>query len=326
MTMRVSTQQMYGTGVGGIQRLQSSLYTLQNQVNTGRKIVSPKDDPVGSAQALLVSQSKSVNTLFVTNQKAATTKLSTLDSTLAGVSSELQNIYEKAIAAGNGSYSDGDRAAVAKELAERLGSLIGLANTQDGTGRYVFAGVQSTTRPFSLSGNSPSATNPTHYSLDPPNAYVDYNGDDGLQKLQVGADDFVETNIPGSDIFMRVKDSSGTPTFRSVFDAVQNMVDFLNTNGASASDPAYTNALGDISAAMDNVTNARATVGARLSSLESMMNTAADRTLQYDEQLSNLQDLDYASALTAVSQQKLQLEAAQATFAATAKLSLFNYI
>jgi flagellar hook-associated protein 3 FlgL len=57
-----------------------------------------------------------------------------------------------------------------------------------------------------------------------------------------------------------------------------------------------------------------------------MMNTADDRKLQYKEQLSNLQDLDYAEALTSVSQQKMQLEAAQSTYALTAKLSLFDYI
>ena len=50
MSMRISTQQLYSGGVSGIQRLQSSLYTLQNQIDTGRKIVTPKDDPVGSAQ------------------------------------------------------------------------------------------------------------------------------------------------------------------------------------------------------------------------------------------------------------------------------------
>lgn len=326
MSMRISTQQLYSGGVSGIQRLQSNLYTLQNQIDTGRKIVTPKDDPVGAAQALVVSQAKSVNALYIKNQGAAATKLNTLDSTLTGVNDELQHIYEKAVAAGNGSYSDANRAAIATELSERLTSLIGLANTQDGTGRYVFAGFQSTTQPFSLSGNSASGTNPTAYSLSPANSYVNYNGDDGLQTLQVTASDSIETNLPGSDVFMRVKDSSGNATGRSVFDAIQNMVEFLKTPGGSASLSTYTTALSDISAAMDTVATGLAAVGARVSSLESMTNTASDRKLQYEEQLSNLLDIDDVSALTAVSQQKLQLEAAQSTFALTSKLSLFDYI
>ena len=325
MSMRVSTLQMNNVGVSGIQRLQSNLYTLQNQVNTGRKIVSPQDDPIGAAQALLVNQSKSVNDLYVKNQQTATTKLNTLDSTLRGVNEELSNIYDKVVAAGNGSYSDSERASIATELSQRLNNLIGLANTQDGTGRYVFSGVKSTTTPFSLSGNTASTTSP-HYSVSGGNPYVVYNGDDGLQKLQVGADQFVDTNIPGSEVFMRLRNDSGNVTGRSVFDSIQNAIDFLKTPGVSASNTQYTTALGDINAAMNTVSDARASVGARLSSLDSMANTSADRKLQYKEQLSNLQDLDYAEALTSVSQQKMQLEAAQSTYALTAKLSLFDYI
>lgn len=82
MSLRISTAQLYSAGVGGIQQLQSSLYTLQNQIDTGRRIVTPKDDPVGAAQALVVTQSKSVNELYIKNQASADTKLSALDSTL----------------------------------------------------------------------------------------------------------------------------------------------------------------------------------------------------------------------------------------------------
>ncbi len=318
MSMRISTQQLYGSGTGGIQRLQSELYTLQNQVNTGRRIVTPKDDPVGAAQALVVSQSQSVNALYIKNQQTATTKLSALDNTLDGVGTELKSIYENALAAGNGSYSDSERAAVASELSERLKNLISLANSQDGTGRYVFAGFQSTSAPFAQSANS------SPYSLS--NGYVNYTGDDGVQTLQVSASQTLGTSEPGSEVFMRIKDSAGNVTGRSVFDAVQNMVNFLNTPGASASSATYTQALSDIDASLDNVLRVRASVGSKLSSLESITNMSADQKLQYDEQLSNLEDLDYASAISSVSQKKIQLEAAQATFSLTAKLSLFDYI
>lgn len=318
MSMRISTQQLYSGGSSGIQRLQSELYTLQNQVNTGRRIVTPKDDPVGAAQALVVSQSQSVNALYIKNQQTATTKLGALDNTLDGVGTELKSIYENALAAGNGSYSDFERAAVASELSERLKNLVSLANSQDGTGRYIFAGFQSTSAPFAQSANS------SPYSLS--NSYVNYTGDDGVQTLQVSASQTLGTSEPGSEVFMRIKDSTGNVTGRSVFDAVQNMVDFLNTPGASASSPTYTEALSDINASLDNVLRVRASVGSKLSSLDSIANMAADQKLQYDEQLSNLEDLDYAAAISSVSQKKIQLEAAQATFSLTAKLSLFDYI
>jgi flagellar hook-associated protein 3 FlgL len=319
MNMRVSTAQIYRTGTTGIQDLQSSLYTLQNQVSTNRRIVTPADDPVGAAQALVVSQSLSVNELYLKNQASADTKLSALDSSLKGVYAELSNIYEQSVAAGNGSYGDSQRGAVASELQSRLANLVTLANSQDGTGRYIYSGVQSTTAPFSQSGN----TSP--YSI--ANPYMSYNGDDGAQLLQVSASQYLATNEPGSNVFYtRVTDSSGVESKRGVFDSIQNMINFLKTPGVSASNPTYTQSLSEIQSAMDNVSMVQASVGARQSSLDGLTNTSSDRKLQYKEQLSNLQDLDLAKAISDVKQQTVQLEAAQSTFSATAKLTLFTYI
>lgn len=313
MSMRISTMQIYNGGTAGIQNLQSDLYSAQNQVSTRRRIVTPKDDPIGAAQALMVTQAGAVNELYLKNQGAADSKLSALDSTLQGIKEELVNIYEKSIAAGNGAYSDSDRKAIAAELTERLDSLVSLANTQDGNGRYVFAGFQSTTKPFS---GSP----------------VTYAGDDGQQKLQVTASQFVTTNLSGNDVFINVLDANNNPITdvngnpATMFQSVQDMITFLNTPGGSAGSPAYTDALKNISASIDNVLRNQATVGARQSSLESMSNTAEDRKVQYAQQLSAIEDLDYAKAITEISQKKLQLEATQATFAKTAQLSLFSYI
>ncbi|WP_051452897.1 flagellar hook-associated protein FlgL [Dechloromonas agitata] len=307
MSMRISTMQIYNGGTAGIQKLQSDLYSAQNQVSTGRRIVTPKDDPIGAAQALMVTQAGAVNELYLKNLGTADSKLSALDSTLQGINDELVGIYEKSIAAGNGAYSDSDRKAIAAELTERLDSLISLANTQDGNGRYVFAGFQSTTKPFS---GSP----------------VVYAGDDGQQKLQVTASQYVTTNLSGNDVFMNVVDANGVSTGQSMFQSVQDMITFLNTPGGSAGSPAYTTALSNISASIDNVLRNQATVGARQSSLESMTNTAEDRVVQYAQQLSDIEDLDYAKAITEISQKKLQLDATQATFAKTAQLSLFDYI
>ncbi len=42
--------------------------------------------------------------------------------------------------------------------------------------------------------------------------------------------------------------------------------------------------------------------------------------------LSNIEDLDYATAITQMNKQMLALEAAQSSFAKISKLSLFDYI
>ena len=322
--MRISTNQIYNNGVGGIQGLTGNLYSLQNQISTGRRIVSPQDDPVGSAQALLVSQSKSINELYIKNLGSASTKLYSLDNVLAGVDDELQNISEKLVSAGNGSYSDAERSYIAAELKERFKNLISLANSQDGTGRYIFGGFQSTSEPFSV--NAPLSSALPRYSLVAGQRSVEYNGDDGVLSLQVGDSQSVATNETGSAVFMRVTDSQGVPTGRSVFDAIQNAIDYLESPGAAAPIAIYSQSLSDISSALETVSRSRASVGGRLASLETLSNVASDRAVQYESHLSDIKDLDYAKALTEVTKKKTQLEAAQASFSQTAKLSLFQYI
>lgn len=320
--MRISTSQIFNGGTSGILDVQSSVYKLTNQMSAGTSILTPEDDPVAAAKVVVVTQSQNVNKLYSANQGTASTTLATLDSTLSNIYDELNSIYTAAVEAGNGAYSDSQRADIATELSERLDNLISLANTQDGEGRYIFGGTKSTTQPFTLNSSADSSVD---YNAST-NSYVTYNGNDASQTLQVGSSQFVTLNETGSDVFMRVKDSSGNATGASVFDAVQNMVEYLNTSGADPSSTDYTTALSNISSAMDTIAVRLASVGARESALEGMMTVSSERDVNYEDQLSSLQDLDYKQAASDLAQKKLQLEAAQSAFSSTAKLSLFDYI
>src|SRR5574343_637083 len=220
--MRVSTSLIFNSGTIGIQNRQYDLYRIQNQLSTGKKILSPQDDPIGASDVLKYSQSKGVNEQYLNNQADATTKLSLLESTLGGVGNELQNIYEKAIQAGSGSYDSTQLGAIAEELKKRMQNLLGLANTQDGTGLYIFGGFKATTQPFQLNA---AAVSP--YTLGPA-TYVSYAGDSGNETLQVSASQTIATSESGADVFLRIKDSQGNLTGRSVFDGLQNLINIID--------------------------------------------------------------------------------------------------
>ena len=83
--MRVSTSMIFNSGVGGMRDLQSGLYKLQNQLATGRRILTPADDPIGAAEALKVTQGKNVNERFIENQGQASSKLAFAETKLQGV-------------------------------------------------------------------------------------------------------------------------------------------------------------------------------------------------------------------------------------------------
>ncbi len=319
--MRVSTSMIFTSGNQGIQDRQFDLYKTQNQLSTGRRVLTPADDPIAASEALKVEQSKGVTAQMLDNQNTALSSLTFLEGTLGSVNNELDAIFARASDAGNPTYSPSDRGMLAAELKKRMQNLIGLANTQDGTGLYVFAGFKSTTQPFQ---NNVGATQP--YALGG-GTLVNYNGDAGQQSLLVSQSAEMPISENGLDVFMRVKDASGNVVGRSVFDSLQNMIDILDpTSGVPYTAGAYNQAIGDLRSAISHVANVRATVGARQNSLETLIEGSKDRSLQYTQRLSDLQDLDYTEAISRFANYKMQLEAAQTTFKQISQLSLFNIL
>lgn len=317
--MRVSTAQIFDTGLFGIQRNQASLMKVQNQLATGRRVLAPEDDPVAAAQALEVSQSKGVNASYLDNQSTAKTQLNQTETVLTSIIDQLQNISDRAVQAGNGSLSTEQKGMIAQELKNRLNDLTALANTQDGAGNYIFAGFQAQTQPFQASSNT------APYSLT--NQYMNYQGDIGQRKLQVSQSQEISTSISGAEAFMQVRDGNGNLTGRSMFDSVKNLVDILDPNsGVPFSQAAYDQSLNDVHATISNVSRVRSAVGSTLAEIDSLGAVAQDIGLQYDTRLSDLQDVDYASAISSLSRQMTQLQAAQKSYAQSSQLSLFSML
>ena len=69
----------------------------------------------------------------------------------------------------------------------------------------------------------------------------------------------------------------------------------------------------------------RASIGARMNELDALASAGEDLGLQYSREISRLQDLDYAAAITQLTQQQTTLEAAQKSFLQVSGLSLFNF-
>ena len=209
------------------------------------------------------------------------------------------------------------------ELRGRLEGLIGLANTKDGTGLYIFAGFKSNTQPFAVAGSSTPVSPATEFSH--ASAYVNYSGDAGRQSLQVTQTQEVAISENGLDVFMQIRDAAGNPLPRSLFDSVQNLINNLDPAGTYSA-TVQAQAQADIRAGLNHVLNVRASVGARQNTVESLSTAAEDYNLNFSARLSELRDLDYAEAISRFFSQQMQLEAAQTSFKRLSQLSLFNIL
>ena len=118
-----------------------------------------------------------------------------------------------------------------------------------------------------------------------------------------------------------------------MFTTLQGLVTALNNGSSSSVSPtsaAYQNALNsalvNLDNALDSVLNIRASVGSRLTEIDTAQNTSDSLSQTYAERLSGLQDLDYAKAISDLSLQQTYLQAAQQSFVRITGLSLFDLL
>lgn len=78
--------------------------------------------------------------------------------------------------------------------------------------------------------------------------------------------------------------------------------------------------------ALGNILDTRASVGSRLKTVENQRNINEDVLLQLRTTLSEIEDLDYAEAISRFNLQQTALQAAQQSYVQVQRLSLFNFI
>lgn len=298
--MRISTQMIFESGGARISEMQSALHKTQQQVASGRRLLSPSDDPVAAARALDMTQSQALNARYGANRTHAINALTEVEGVLASVTELIQDVKVTVNAAGNGVLNDSQRGFMATELSGRFDALLGLANSRDAQGNYIFSGFLSDTPAFVKTATG-----------------ADYQGDAGQRLLQVDSSRQMAVNNPGSAVFQ----GGG----QDLFQTLNDLIALLNTPGAP-DQTVLTAHNASLTRGLDNVSTVRASLGTRLQELDELGFAGDDRDLQYAQALSNLQDLDYAEALTRLSQQQATLEAAQQSFVKTTGLSLFDYI
>ncbi|HUO44429.1 MAG TPA: flagellar hook-associated protein FlgL [Burkholderiales bacterium] len=406
--MRISTNTVYDLGLAQIQNQESRLLNTQQQISSGKRILTPADDPIAAAQALEVQQSIAVNSQYQTNQQVATNTLALTNSALTGVTNLIQSVRETAVSAGNGVLSDSDKATLAQQLQQDYQQLLTLANSDDGQGHYLFAGFQSGVQPF--------AQTP---------AGVAYLGDAGQRLIQTNAASRIAANLPGSDVFMNIRNGNGTfiaqpaaanagsgvitqgtvadPTAltgdsyqinftvtttgsattttydvvdattgttlataqpytsgnaisfdgmqvnitgdpadgdqftvtpsanQSIFQTISDLIGALQAPASgTAADARFANSLGlalsNLDQALTSLNGQSGAVGARLTEISDLTGASQSLDTQYQQTLSQLQDVDYAKAATDLAKYQTTLQAAQQSFQYVAGNSLFDYL
>ncbi|MEC8009158.1 MAG: flagellar hook-associated protein FlgL [Pseudomonadota bacterium] len=192
--MRISTTQIYNSGLTRMQTVQSELNELQTKVSTGYEINKPSDDPIKFSQSLKLSEEISINEQFNSNIQMAEGRNELLDSNLEAAVNVLQRMRDLALQASNDTLNQDDRQSISEEIRILQDELAGIMNAQDGSGDYLFAGFQGDNQPF----------------IERSGGGYDYVGDEGQKYTQISASSYVAISDSGKDLFVDVKAAENT--------------------------------------------------------------------------------------------------------------------
>ncbi len=266
-----------------------------NMLATGKKINSPSDDVSGMMKAM--DYKVSINELeqYKRNIDEAEAHLSFADTTMSSVANALTRARELTIQASTDTQDTDARAAAAEEIAELRDQILSLANSKY-RNRYIFSGYKTDTQSFDAGFN--------------------YQGDSGKINVMIDRNATMAINIPGDQIF-----GSGATSIMGTLDALYNTL--TDPTKTSADISAF---IDDIDNAIDQVSNVRADLGARLNRLDDLKYNLDDRDVTLKTYLSEVEDTDIAQTVSEISKTEVALQSLRTSGSKILSQSLLDFL
>jgi len=235
---------------------------------------------------------------YQTNMNTANEWLSTSATVLNQVSQLAASAQQIAAQLSSGNQSADVQTEAESQIDGLLNQAISLGNTQL-NGKYIFGGYQTGTAPFADSGSGATET-------------VVYQGDGNDFQVQIGPNATVTAAKNGGTVFM---DSN-------LFSSLIGLKQAIANNDQAAIQQEST----DLQGATDYLTAQVSDVGIRQSQLQTqgLMFTQVSANLQ--NQLGDLENVDYNQAILEMQQKQTAYNVALATAAQISQVSLLNYL
>ncbi len=300
MGTRITTKILFSNSMTNLQRIESDLAHLQEQLASGRRINRPSDDPVGTRRAVGYKSQIRRSDHFLTAIRDAQIFVDSADSTLDIVTTGVQRVKTLLLQAANTTVADTQREAIATEVNEILKSIVDLSNTTS-NGRQIFAGTRTMSPAFEPITSGGEITN------------VQYNGNSEHIRVQIDDDAFATINVPGDDVFQGSID---------VFQWLINTRDDIRAGDLTNMDTR----IGESDTVLSQILNARASYGATANRLNFNQDRIEDNQITLQDVLSQTEDADFADIVTRINLKQAALSAALSASAKIIQPSLLDFI
>jgi flagellar hook-associated protein 3 FlgL len=298
--MRVTTAQSFNLAIDELQRRQQGLAEAQMQLTSGKRVQRASDDPTAAARAERALAAIARSSADQRALEASRNAMRLTESALGDAAELLQQARETMVAAGNASYTDGERNALAIRLRELREQLFAVANRADGIGGYLFGGSHATVPPFV---NAPA----------PPGG-VSYHG--GAGRMTTASSEPLPLTVDGG------------PAWVGVFGVLDRALAELRTPGRTNAQIMQTvsDTLLGLDASMHAQQGLRAEVGEVLGRIDMAEARIAALRLHGQTERSNAEDLDMVQAISEFQNRQTGYDAALRAYAMVQRMSLLQHL
>jgi len=285
--------------VGSLDTTTAKQAQLTQELASGSRVNALSDDPVAVGQNVILSAQIGRDDTFSQTASSTQSMLQMTDSALSTVVNQLTSAVSLATQGNNGTLNASDLQAISNQLAGIRDEVLSLANTTY-LGQHIFSGSLGSTAAYALSTSS----NP---------AVATYQGDTGVQYLEMPNGQRIQLNLPGSQVFS----AAGA----DVLGTLNALISDFSSGSSSASSQADAQTL---NTALSNVTEQRVLVDNSLSRLQAAENYNQSETTQLTSAQTTLLQADVGQVATQLSTAETQQTALIQVIATLGKQSLFN--
>jgi len=274
----------------------------QEKLSSGKQINRPSDDPSGTRKVLGLRTEELQLQQFLDNTATAKEQINITSGTLESIEELFAKIKELTVQANNDTLGRSERETIANELDELTESVLQYANTEN-NGRYIFSGTKTLTAAFTATRDSSGNI-----------LSVSYNGNNEEIKYQIGANSFIQVNLPGGKLF---QDNKTFSTLISLRDALK-----ATTFDSSA----FSNLRTTLETATDALSTEITKNGAKANRLDLTTYSLESSQTTLKELISNTEDADVASLIMDLKHQESVLQSSLKTGAMVIQQTLLDFL
>jgi len=297
--MRITQTLLQNNMLNNLFKSQANMNKYLTQINTGKKITRPSDDPIIAMKGISYRTEVTEAEQYTRNATEIWNWFDHSDDILGKATSAVQRMEELATQAANGTNTDDELKAIKKEVEQLKEQMIEIANTNV-NGKYIFNGTDTDKKLIEVNEDGSLSFNDG-----------DGNGRSEMVEIEVSKGIFMEVNVSPDGVFDE-----------NLFDNIDGFLEALESGNSDA----LNESIGELQTSSSNIIQARAELGARMNRLELIEDRLSQQVIIAKDTMAKNEGVDFEEAVTNLLTQEVIHRAALAAGSKIIQPSLLDFL